>query len=108
MLETLLQNTMWLPAAIMTAMSVYSLFLMCLDKYRAVRKKRGTRRIPERRLLWCAVLFGAIGILAGMLLLRHKVNRKRHPAFAFGVPPLAVIQTAIVLISLFSSMGGAV
>ena len=56
------------------------------------RRGRRIRRIPERTLLTVAVLLGGPGVLLGMLLLRHKSNAGRHPAFVIGVPLLTIAQ----------------
>ena len=56
------------------------------------RRGRRIRRIPERTLLTVALLLGGPGVLLGMLLLRHKSNAGRHPAFVIGVPLLTIAQ----------------
>jgi uncharacterized membrane protein YsdA (DUF1294 family) len=45
------------------------------DKFRAVRQGR---RVPNAALRWLAVLGGAAGGVAGMLVWRHKIN---HASF---------------------------
>ena len=91
-------NYMLLLAGLMTGMCLPCFVLMCVDKTRAVRK-RG-RRIPERTLLGLSLLFGAFGTLLGMLLLRHKTNPGRHPAFAFGVPCMVLAQGGLLVLLL--------
>ena len=53
-------------------MSLVSLTLYGIDKYRAVHNRR---RIPEKILLLSALLGGAGGALAGMLVVRHKTRK---------------------------------
>ena len=63
-----------------------SFILMGYDKQCARKKKR---RVPERVLLFSALLGGAPGVLAGMLLFRHKT---RTPLFYLGVPFLYLLH----------------
>jgi len=44
------------------------------DKRRA---KKDERRVPEKRLLTMAALFGSLGALAGMYLTRHKTRKNK-------------------------------
>ena len=66
--------------------------LMGIDKRRA---RRGMWRIPEATLILSAVIGGGVGVLAGMLLFRHKT---RKPRFAVGVPVILAMQIAFFLI----------
>lgn len=56
-------------------MSALAFVLFALDKWFAKRRRR---RIRERTLLLCLLLFGAPGGLFSMALFRHKTN---HPSF---------------------------
>ncbi len=56
---------------VLAAMSAVTLVLYGADKSKA---KRGAWRIPEKVLLGCSLLCGAVGGLAGMLLFRHKTK----------------------------------
>lgn len=67
-------------------MSLALFAAMGIDKRRS---RRGARRIPEKRLFLLALLGGAPGGTAGMLLFRHKT---RHWYFRFGFPLLAAAQ----------------
>lgn len=89
------QNRLLLAAGLLLALNALGFVLMCVDKARAVRKTG--RRIPERTLLLLSVCFGSFGTLLGMLLLRHKTNAKRHPAFACCVPVLALVQGGLLI-----------
>lgn len=44
------------------------------DKLKSIR---GSRRISERALLFCAVCFGGLGAFFGMLVFNHKTRKKR-------------------------------
>lgn len=70
--------------------NLIGLFLMGLDKRRAVRR---TWRISEKTLFITALLFGSIGILIGMYLFRHKT---RHLSFALGIPVILVLQLCVI------------
>lgn len=65
--------------------------LYAFDKYAA---KHHRWRVPERRLLWAAALFGGAGAFLAMQLVRHKT---RKPAFAWGVPLLLTAQVAALV-----------
>ena len=52
-----------------------------IDK--AKSKRKGSRRIPERTLLWVARLGGGVGCWLGMMLFRHKT---KHIRFKVLVP----------------------
>ena len=81
-----------------TAMLIYlallniaDFVLMAVDKQSAQLHRR---RIPETNLLALAVLGGSIGGILAMVLLRHKI---RKPAFAVGLPVIALVQLGLVL-----------
>lgn len=61
-----------------------------IDKRKAIRKQW---RVPERTLLFLAVIGGSIGALAGMQVFRHKT---RHLKFKLGVPGILVAQVIIL------------
>ena len=64
----------------------FGLFLYALDK--AKSKHKGSRRIPERTLLWVARLGGGVGCWLGMMLFRHKT---KHTRFMVLVPLWTVV-----------------
>ena len=60
------------PFLILLAVGSVAAFLMYgIDKWKA---KRGAWRIPEKTLLLCGFLCGAVGALAAMQLFRHKTR----------------------------------
>ena len=61
-----------------------------IDKRKAIRKQW---RVPERTLLFLAVIGGSIGALAGMQVFRHKTQ---HLKFKLGVPGILVVQVIIL------------
>jgi uncharacterized membrane protein YsdA (DUF1294 family) len=75
--------------------SLLTLLLFGLDKRKA---RKGLRRIPEAGLLLSALLGGAPGGLAGMLLFRHKI---RKPLFRVLVPLFLAAQLALTVYAAF-------
>lgn len=72
------------------AINLFALIAMYVDKHKAIDQER---RIPEGKLLFWAIAFGALGVLLGMWWFRHKI---RTWYFYLGVP-LALIENIIVL-----------
>lgn len=64
---------------------------MLIDKSKSIK---GKWRIPEKSLLVISILGGALGIIAGMLLCRHKT---RKPLFYIGVPVIYLIHRILVM-----------
>ena len=64
------------PARILPVyLAAANLFAFCLCIHDKMRAKKGGRRVPERRLFAAAIMGGAFGMFAGMLLVRHKTRR---------------------------------
>jgi len=61
-------------------MSLLGFIAMAMDKVKSVR---GKWRISEKTLIGVALLGGALGMITGMILLRHKI---RKPLFYIGLP----------------------
>ena len=61
--------------------NLLGLVLYGVDK--AKSKRKGSRRIPERVLLWTARLGGGLSCWLGMMLFRHKT---KHGHFMILVP----------------------
>ncbi len=74
---------------LMAVMSIFLFAMMGFDKHKA---RRGRWRISEKTLFVFALLGGAVGGTAGMLLFRHKT---RHWYFRLGFPLLAAAQAAL-------------
>jgi len=79
---------------VLAVMNILSFTLMAMDK-KAARK--GKWRVPEKTLFLFTALFGGLGGVLGMHLLRHKT---KHWYFRIGFPALLVVQIA-VLVMLF-------
>ena len=65
--------------------------VMKIDKDRA---RRHAYRISEKKLWTIAILFGALGMTAGMNQFRHKT---KHAAFKVGLPLLAVVELIVFI-----------
>lgn len=79
---------------VITAINLLTFCLFLADKLLA----RGRhRRIPEAALLTLCAVFGSVGGMFGMGILRHKTNARKHPSFVYGVPLLFWIQLEIGL-----------
>ncbi|MDW7670134.1 MAG: DUF1294 domain-containing protein [Bacillota bacterium] len=71
--------------------SLLAFTLMGIDKLKAVKNRR---RIPEKMLMGLALMGGALGVITGMLVFRHKI---RNPLFYLGAPVLYLIHRALVM-----------
>ena len=79
-------------AVFFAVMSAFLFGLMAADKAKA---RRGAWRISERTLFVFALLGGAVGGTAGMVLFRHKT---RHLSFRLVFPLLAAAQLAALVL----------
>ncbi len=77
------------------AVNLFTLAVYGVDKYLA---KVHRERIPEAALLGLAAVGGAVGALAGMLLFRHKIRKRK---FTVGVPAILVLEIAFFLCLFF-------
>ncbi|UMZ73756.1 DUF1294 domain-containing protein [Natranaerofaba carboxydovora] len=71
---------------IIILINITGFVLIGLDKKRAVKNKW---RIPEKNLLFIAVVGGSPGIFIGMKVFRHKINRK---VFKYFIPFLILLH----------------
>ena len=81
-----MQNYLMPGLALYTLWNVASFILVMLDKGRS---RRNEWRISERTFFLWALVFGAIGILLGMHVFRHKT---RHWSFTIGMPILFLLN----------------
>ena len=88
-----IMNKILLPYLI--AINVLAFAIYGLDK--AFSKQKGSRRVPERSLLWLARLGGGFGCWLGMTVFRHKT---KHAQFKVLVP-LWTVAWGILLLFLF-------
>lgn len=72
------------------AINVLTFLLYGLDKLKA---KHSWWRIPEKTLLWLAVLGGTLGALLGMKVWHHKTLHKK---FKYGIPAILILQLIII------------
>ncbi|ANE45634.1 membrane protein [Paenibacillus swuensis] len=79
----------WL-TVILAVMNIAGFIMMGTDKKRARNQEW---RIPETNLFGAAFLGGALGVLAGMKVFRHKTQ---HLSFRYGIPALLVFNIAVV------------
>ncbi len=56
---------------IFAIINIFSFIIIGIDKKRAIKNEK---RIKEGYLLFLAIIFGAPGILLGMLSFRHKIR----------------------------------
>lgn len=66
--------------------------IMALDK---VRARKDAWRIKEITMMVLALLGGATGILLGMVVFRHKINKNK---FSVGIPLLLLLNKAVELV----------
>ncbi len=72
-------------------MSLLGFVAMLIDKRKSVK---GKWRISEKSLMIISLLGGALGVIVGMILFRHKI---RKPLFYIGVPLVYLIHRALVM-----------
>ena len=73
---------------------LWNVFVFLLYGYDKRRAKKDKRRVPEKTLLICAAVFGALGAFAGMQVFHHKTKKKR---FNILVPVLLILQIAVLV-----------
>jgi len=73
------------------ALSVWNLAAFIVTFSDKLRAKRGGWRVPERRFLVFAAVFGGLGVLAGFYVFRHKT---RHTGLLTGVWALGLLSYA--------------
>ena len=77
---------------VLAVMNILSFTLMAMDKNAA---RRGKWRVPERTLFLFTALFGGLGGVLGMHLLRHKT---KHWYFRVFFPVLLVLQIVVLVL----------
>ena len=89
-----MQNSMLMSISgvVLIVMNLISFCLMAYDKRCAAK---GKWRVPERTLFLAAALFGGLGGVLGMYLLRHKT---KHWYFALFFPLMMIAQIAILVL----------
>lgn len=72
-----------------------NIFTFCvygIDKWKA---KKHAWRVPEKTLLFLALIGGSAGAIVGMMLFRHKT---RKPKFMITVPVIFVVETILLVV----------
>ena len=84
---------------VLLLLNLFSFALMGWDK-RCARK--GSWRVPERRLFLAAGCFGALGGVLGMQVFRHKT---KHASFRILFPLMLAVQIALLAAGAYFLMG---
>ncbi|MCQ2286046.1 MAG: DUF1294 domain-containing protein [Bacteroidales bacterium] len=74
----------------LVVINIISFSMFGIDKYKSMHDQW---RIPERTLIYSAVIGGSIGAFIGMTFFRHKT---KHPKFKIGIPAILLLQIAII------------
>ena len=78
-------------ACVMVVMGIVAFAFMAYDKKQA---KKGGWRVPEKTLFLVTALFGGLGGVLGMSVMRHKTQ---HWYFKLFFPLFLVIQVGIIV-----------
>ena len=78
---------------IVVAMNIITFIAYAADKSKA---KRGAWRTPEAVLIALSFLFGSVGALAGMFVLRHKT---KHIKFLICVPLSFILHVLLFAVA---------
>lgn len=81
---------MWI-GCYLVIINVVTFMAYAMDKRKARKRKW---RIPEKTLLFLAVIGGSVGALLGIHILHHKT---KHLKFTVGVPVVLMIQIGAIL-----------
>lgn len=74
----------------LTVVNIIAFIAYGVDKRKA---RKNQWRIPEKNLLFLAVIGGSVGALAGMYIFHHKTLHKK---FTVGVPVILVLQIIFI------------
>lgn len=75
--------------------NIYGFAIIVIDKYKA---KKNRWRIKEMNFFIVAFVGGAIGVLLGMMMVRHKTQ---HKSFYIGIPLLYLLNKMIICASIY-------
>ena len=75
----------------LVVINLIGLLIMYIDKRKA---KYGRWRIPEKTLLFVAMLGGSIGTITGMYIFRHKTQKLN---FTLGFPTILISEIVIII-----------
>lgn len=74
----------------LTFVNIIAFIVYGVDKWKA---RKNQWRIPEKKLLFLAIIGGSVGTLAGMYIFHHKTLHKK---FTVGVPVILVLQIIFI------------
>lgn len=77
--------------AYLLIINLIGFIVMFIDKRKAIK---GSWRIPEKTLLFIALLGGSIGTIAGMYLFRHKTKKLK---FTIGYPVILLTEIIVII-----------
>ncbi len=75
--------------------AIISIFAFIITAFDKVRAMRGGRRVKEATLLLLSALGGSVVMLITMLLIRHKIRKKK---FMAGIPLIIILQLALAVL----------
>lgn len=75
--------------------NIYGFAIIVIDKHKA---KKNRWRIKEMNFFIVAFVGGAIGVLLGMMMVRHKTQ---HKSFYIGIPLLYLLNKMIICVSIY-------
>ena len=76
-------------------LSIISVFAFIITVFDKVRAMRGGWRVKEATLVFVSALGGSVVMLLTMLLIRHKIRKKK---FMVGIPLIIVAQSALAFV----------
>ena len=76
-------------------LSIISVFAFIITVFDKVRAMRGGWRVKEATLVFVSALGGRVVMLLTMLLIRHKIRKKK---FMVGIPLIIVAQLALAFV----------
>ncbi len=76
-------------------LSIISVFAFIITVFDKVRAMRGGWRVKEATLVFVSALGGSVVMLLTMLLIRHKIRKKK---FMVGIPLIIVAQLALAFV----------
>ena len=71
--------------------NLIGLLMMYIDKRKAIK---GSWRIPEKSLIFIALLGGGVGTIIGMYWFRHKTKKLR---FTIGFPVILLTEITLII-----------
>ncbi len=76
-------------------LSIISVFAFIITVFDKVRAMRGGWRVKEATLVFVSALGGSVVMLLTMLLIRHKIRKKK---FMVGIPLIIIAQLALAFV----------